>query len=76
MKYEIVLIKNARCKPFIFEKLHTLQAINTKVKRHKISESTTLRRQILAQYENIIKYSDPNFKNYLLTFLWDVYVTW
>ena len=72
MKYEIVLIKDERCKPFIFEKFHTLQAIKTKVKRHKISESTTLRRHILVQYENIIKYSDPNFKNYLLTFLWDV----
>ena len=66
MKYEIALIKNARSKPIIFEKLHTLQAIKTKVKRHKIFESTTMRRQILAQYENIIKYSISNFKNYFL----------
>ena len=61
---EIVLIENARSKPIIFEKLHTLQAIKTKVKRHKIFESTTLRRQILAQYENIIKYSNSTFKTY------------
>ena len=68
MKYEIVLIKNARSKPIIFEKLHTLQAIKTKVKRHRIFEFTTLRRQVLAQDKNIIKYSNSNFKNYFLTF--------
>ena len=68
MKYEIVLIKNARSKPIIFEKLHTLQAIKTEEKRHKIFVSTTLRRQILAQYENIIKYSNSNFKKFFLTF--------
>ena len=69
MNHEIVLIKNARSKPIIFEKLHTLQALKTKVKRHKIFESTTLRRHILAQVENIIKYANSNFKNYFLTFL-------
>ena len=56
----------------IFEKLHTLQALKTNVKRHKIFESTTLRRQTLAKYENITKYSNPNFKKYYLTFLGDV----
>ena len=42
MKYKIVLIKTARSSPIISEKIHTLQAIKTKVKRHKIFDSTTL----------------------------------
>ena len=38
MKYEIVLIKKTtRCKPIIFEKLHTLHAIKTKVNGTKFS---------------------------------------
>ena len=53
---------------FLISYVYTLQAIKTKVKRHKIFESTTLCRQILAQYENIMKYSNSNFKNYFLTF--------
>ena len=70
MKYEIVLIKKTQgVNLSFFEKIHTLQALKTNVKRLKKFESTTLRIQILAQYENIIKYSNPNFKKILLTFL-------
>ena len=73
MKYEIVLIKKTQgVNLSFFEKLHTLQALKTNVKRFKIFESTTLRRQIIAKYENITKYSNPNFKKYFLTFLLDV----
>ena len=36
-----------------------------KVKSHKIFTTTTLHRQMIVQYENIIKCSESKFKNYI-----------
>ena len=45
--------------------LHTLRAAKIKVKSHKIFTTTTLRRQMIVQYENINKCSESKFKNYI-----------
>ena len=52
-------------KPIIFKALHTLRAAIIKVKRHTIFTTTALRRQMIVQYENIIKYSESKFRNYI-----------
>ena len=42
-----------------------LRAAKIKVESHKILTTTTLHRQMIVQYENIIKCSDSKFKSYI-----------
>ena len=64
--------KNAKCQTYHFKGLHTLQVVKIKVKSHKTFEATTLRRQRIAEYENIIKCSNPKIQKLILKFLLDV----
>ena len=50
-------------KPIIFKELHMLRAAKIKVKSHTIFTTTALRRQMIVQYENIIKCSESKFRN-------------
>ena len=52
-------------KPIIFKGLHTLRAAKIKVKSHIILTTTALRRQMIVQYKNIIKYSESTLRNYI-----------
>ena len=74
VKFEIVLIKMQGVNLSFFKSYIRYRQKKTKVKRHKIFESTTLRRQILTQYENIIKYSTQiskiTFYHFYETFNW------
>ena len=57
--------KTEGVKPIIFKELHTLRAAKNKVKSHTIFTTTALRRQMIVQYENIIKCSESKFRNYI-----------
>ena len=52
----------------IFARLHTLPAFKASLKNHKQFKLTTLCRQIIVQYENIIKGSKPQSNKIFLTF--------
>ena len=52
-------------KPINFIELHTLRAAKFKVKSHTIVTTTALRRQMIVQYESIIKCSESKFGNYI-----------
>ena len=58
--------KTEGVKPIIFTGLHTLRAAKIKVKSHTIFTTTALRRQMIVQYENIIKCSESKFRNYIV----------
>ena len=59
-------VEKTECvKPIIFKGLHTLRAAKIKVKSHTIFTTTALRRQMIVQYENIIKCSESKFRNYI-----------
>ena len=57
--------KTEGVKPIFFKELHTLRAAKIKVKSHRIFTTTALRRQMIVQYENIIKCSNSKFRNYI-----------
>ena len=57
--------KTEGVKPIIFKVLHMLRAAKIKVKSNTIFITTALRRQMIVQYENIIKCSKSKFRNYI-----------
>ena len=58
--------KNGRCETYHFKVLHTLRAVNTKLKSHNFKKTTALRRQMIVQYENKIKCSKSTLRNYII----------
>ena len=59
LKYCTLYKKTQDVKIKIFARLHTLPAVKASLKNHKQFKSTTLCRQIIVKYENIIKGSKP-----------------